>query len=165
MNQTEELKRAITALFLEGADEKHDEDELLELIEDVDYDAVRQAFDSEGRRFYEFEVMSEVCESMNYRSLDLFGMRALVLERLLVYQKPNVFSYSYELLLLEDCTFAVTSCYRLNIGCGVYFSEYRTIKSCDWRDSPLDVDFVGVSDRLIEIGARIGEHGFPLVEG
>ena len=86
MNQTEELKRAITALFLEGTDEEHNEDEMLELIEDVDYDAVRQAFDSEGRRFYEFEVMSDVCESMNYRSLDLFGMRALVLERLLVFR-------------------------------------------------------------------------------
>ena len=76
-----------------------------------------------------------------------------------------MYDYSYELFLLEDFTFAVTSCYRLNIGCGVYFSAYRTVKAYDWRESPLDVDFVGVSDRLIEIGARIGEHGFPLVEG
>ena len=86
MNQTEELRQAITDLFLTGTDEDHDEDELLDLLEEVDFDAVRQAIDSEGRRFYEFEVMSEVCESMNYRSLDLFGMRALVLERLFVFR-------------------------------------------------------------------------------
>ena len=165
MNQTEELKQAITDLFLTGTDNDHDEEELLDLLEEVDFDAVRQALVTESRRIFEFEVASQADDAMNYRSCDLFGMRALVLERLLVYQKPNVFSYSYELLLLEDCIFAVTSCYRLNIGCGVYYSAYRTVKAYDWRDSPLDVDFVGVSDRLIEIGARIGEHGFPLVEG
>ena len=165
MNQTEELRQAITDLFLTGTDGDHDEDELLELIEDVDFDAIRQALVCEGRRIYEFEVTSAADESMNYRSYDLFGMNALLLERRVVRRNPNVYDYSYELYLLEDRSFAVTSCYRLNIGCGVYYSAYRTVKAYDWRESPLDVDFVGVSDRLIEIGARIGGHGFPLVEG
>ena len=165
MNQTEELRQAITDLFLTGTDGDHDEDELLELIEDVDFDAVRQALVCESRRIYEFEVTSAADESMNYRSYDLFGMNALLLERRVVRRNPNVYDYSYELYLLEDHSFAVPSCYRLNIGCGVYFSEYRTVKAYDWRESPLDVDFVTVSDRLLQIGAKLGEHGFPLVEG
>ena len=43
MNQTEELKQAITDLFLTGTDEDHDEDELLDLLEEVDFDAVRHS--------------------------------------------------------------------------------------------------------------------------
>ena len=165
MNQTEELRQAITDLFLTGTDDDHDEDELLDLLEEVDFDAVRQALVTESRRIFEFEVASQADDAMNYRSCDLFGMNALLLERCVVRRNPNVYDYSYELFLLEDFTFAVTSCYQLNIGCGVYYSAYRTVKAYDWRESPLDVDFVGVSDRLIEIGARISEHGFPLVEG
>ena len=164
MNLNEELRQAITALFLSGADEEHDGDEMLELLEDVDFDAVRQALLCEGRHIYEFEVSSEADESMNYRSYDLFGMQALCLQRDFTHRKPNVFSYSYELLLLEDCTFAVTSCYRLNIGCGVYISEYRTIKAYDWRDSPMEVDFVGISDYLTAISASIAAHGYPIIE-
>ena len=54
MNQTEELKQAITDLFLTGTDNDHDEDELLDLLEEVDFDAVRQALVTESRRIFEF---------------------------------------------------------------------------------------------------------------
>ena len=95
MNLNEELRQAITALFLSGADEEHDSDELLELLEDVDFDAIRQALLCEGRHIYEFEVGSEADESMNYRSFDLFGTRALCLQREVTHKKRNVFSYSF----------------------------------------------------------------------
>ena len=67
MNQTEELRQAITDLFLTGTDNDHDEDELLDLLEEVDFDAVRQALVTESRRIFEFEVASQADDAMNYR--------------------------------------------------------------------------------------------------
>ena len=66
MNQTEELRQAITDLFLTGTDDDHDEDELLDLLEEVDFDAVRQALVTESRRIFEFEVASQADDAMNY---------------------------------------------------------------------------------------------------
>ena len=133
MNQTEELRQAITDLFLTGTDNDHDEDELLDLLEEVDFDAVRQALVTESRRIFEFEVASQADDTMNYRSCDLFGMNALLLERCVGRRNPNVYDYSYELFLLEDFTFAVTSCYRLNIGCGVYSTGSTSAAACTTR--------------------------------
>ncbi|MBE6725382.1 MAG: hypothetical protein E7576_09370 [Ruminococcaceae bacterium] len=99
MNQTDELRQAITDLFLTGTDNDHDEDELLDLLEEVDFDAVRQALVTESRRIFEFEVASQADDAMNYRSCDLFGMNALLLERCVVRRNPNV----YEFTGYSDC--------------------------------------------------------------
>ena len=164
-----DLTESIECLFLSGADGEHDEDEMLDLLDGIDWKALYQALLLQGRRVYEFIAGGEASSRMNYRSRDLFGQRAVCLDEDIQFpqntaEDNQVNTYSYELWLLEDFSLVVTSCYRMKIGGGTYRSEYRTIKSYDWQDTEMDINFCCVADALENLCNLVKNHGYPLIE-
>lgn len=103
-----DLTESIECLFLSGADGEHDEDDMLDLLEGIDWKALYQVLLLQGRRVYEFIAGGEASSRMNYRSRDLFGQRAVCLDEDIQFpqntaEDNQVNTYSYELWLLEDC--------------------------------------------------------------
>jgi len=164
-----ELAEVMEDFFMSAADDEHDEDEMLELLDDIDWNALYQALLLQGRRVYEFIAGGEANTRMNYRSRDLFGQRAVCLDEDIQFpqntaEDNQVNTYSYELWLLEDFSLVVTSCYRMKIGGGTYRSEYRTIKSYEWQNTEMDINFCCVADALENMCNMVKAHGYPLIE-
>ena len=116
-----ELAEVMEDFFMSAADDEHDEDEMLDLLDGIDWKALYQALLLQGRRVYEFIAGGEASSRMNYRSRDLFGQRAVCLDEDIQFpqntaEDNQVNTYSYELWLLEDFSLVVTSCYRMKIG-------------------------------------------------
>ena len=164
-----ELTEVVEAFFLSAANDEHDEDDMLDLLEGIDWRDLYQALLLEGHTVYEYIAGGDANSRMNYRSRDLFGQKAVCLDEDIRFPLTNeednkVNTYSYELWLLEDFSIAVTSCYRMKIGGGTYRSEYRTVKSYDWQDTDMDIDFCCVADTLENMCSRIKAHGYPMIE-
>ena len=169
MNPNEVLRECMERFFLSGATSEHDEDEMMELLDGINWNALRQALLLEAKPVYEFSASGTANGRMNYLSRNLFGIRAVCLDEDIVYpltvkEDNQINSYSYELWLLEDCSIAVTSCYRMKIGGTTYRSEYRTIKSFDPMETEMDVDFCCVADTMEGMCDVIDAHGFPVIE-
>lgn len=120
---------------------------ILNLYEPSDYDAfdeeelcgdyglcmhdVVMALRAEAKTVYQFKVDSSFEMGFKYRSPELFNQRAIR-----IYSETEsstsdnemIASYSTELWLLEDMSFAVVRCVSVSHDDGVtYDSEYRTI--------------------------------------
>jgi len=169
MNLDKVLAKSAEYFFLSGADDEHDEEEMLELLDGINWNALRQAILLEGRPVYEYVAGGTANGRMNYRSHDLFGRKAVRLDEDVIFPDGQdgdnlVNSYSLELWLLEDFSFVVTSCYRMKIGKNTYRSEYRTVKSFDWKKTDMEVDFCCVADAMENLCTRIEAHGYPMIE-
>ena len=169
MEKIDMLIDTVEELFLTGVTMEHDEEELLELLDDVDWYNLLQALILSAKPVYEFEAAGDGYPSLEYKSKNLFGQNAVCLDEEIISPKegetaPQVHVYSRELWILEDFTFAVTSCFRVQIGKTTCRAEYRTIKSYDWRESGMDVDFCCVADALVNLANDVKKHGYPLIE-
>ena len=169
MNPSEVLRELMEGSFLSGATSEHDEDEMMELLDGINWNSLRQALLLEAMPVYEFTASGTANGRMNYLSRNLFGIRAVCLDEDIKFplsadEDNQVNSYSLELWLLEDCSLAVTSCYRMRIGSSTYRSEYRTVKAYDWQETDMDVDFCCVADTLEHMCEMIEAHGFPVIE-
>ena len=164
-----DLSEVMTCFFMTGADDEHDENEMVELLDGINWNGLYQALLIQGRRVYEYIAGGDANSHMSYRSRDLFGQKAVCLDEdirfpLTVEEDNQINTYSYELWLLEDFSLVVTSCYRMKIGGSTYRSEYRTIKSYDWQETEMDIDFCCVADTLENMGRMVEAHGYPLIE-
>ena len=56
MNRVKNLEIALKELFCSGADTEHDAEEMMELMEGMDYSALLQAFHSTRETVYAFRV-------------------------------------------------------------------------------------------------------------
>ena len=166
MNRVKNLEVALKELFCSGADAEHDAEEMMELLEGMDYHALLQAFHSTRETVYAFRVDCKHEKGFNYRGPELFPTRAVLL-----YTEDLAFCYdaalsdrAYELWLLPDASFRVVSRIRIEINCGESVAEYRTIKGVNWMDAGMSSDFLELADDLEAICAAVAEHELPLYE-
>ena len=166
MNRTNILKNSLEALFRSGADQEHTADEMVELLEGIDFHALLQAIHSMRETVYEYSVTSHVEKGFEYRGPELFPGKAVLLytDDSYGYYSAIVHEHAYELWLLPDATFVVVSRIRSVIGNDASVMEYRTIKGVNWMDAGMSIDFLELADDLEAICAAVTEHDLPLYE-
>ena len=150
MNRVTELKNAISHLFRSGADAEHDEQEMESLLEDIDFSNLLQVLLNRVEPVYEYRADGKLRESFDYRGRELFLTRAIKLYEDVDQVAPGdvCCSHSFELWLLPDLTFAVSSCYKVSCLKAAFGTEYRMDKGNDWTETGMTIDFVALADRL-----------------
>ena len=166
MNRANILKNSLAALFRSGADEDHTADEMLELLEGIDFHALMQAVYSMRETVFEYRVDSDMEKGFSYRGPELFPSKAVLLYTDVGYGCYDValHEHGYELWLLPDATFVVVSRVRTTIGNDASVMEYRTIRGLNWRDAGMTIDFLELADDLEDLCAAVTEHDLPLYE-
>lgn len=166
MNRVKDLERAMKELFCSGADPEHDAEEMMELLEGMDYHALLQAFHSTRQTVYAFRVDCKLEKGFNYRGPELFPTRAVLLytEDLSFCFDAALSDHAYELWLLPDATFRVVSRVRIEISGGESVAEYRAIKGTDWKDAGMLIDFLDLADDFDALVAAVDEHELPVYE-
>ena len=166
MNRANILKNSLAALFRSGADEDHTADEMLELLEGIDFHALMQAVYSMRETVFEYRVDSDMEKGFSYRGPELFPSKAVLLYTDVGYGCYDValHEHGYELWLLPDATFVVVSRVRTVIGNDASVMEYRTVRGLNWRDAGMTIDFLELADDLEDLCAAVTEHDLPLYE-
>ena len=166
MNQVKNLELALKELFCTGADPEHDAEEMMGLLEGMDYYALLQAFHSMRQTVYAFQVDCKQEKGFNYRGPELFPTRAVLLytEDLRFCFDAALSDHAYELWLLPDATFRVVSRIRIEISGGESVAEYRTVKGADWKDAGMYIDFLDLADDFDVLMGAVDEHELPIYE-
>ena len=166
MNKATDLKNALLALFRSGADSEHDETEMEELLEDIDFSSLLQVLLNRVEPVYEYRADGKLRESFDYRSRELFLTRAIKLYADIDQTVTGEVccSHSYELWLMPNLTFTITSCF--SVGClkAAYATEYRMDKGNDWTETGITIDFVALADRLQALCGLMYRRQTPMFE-
>ena len=152
MNRVKNLEVALKELFCSGADAEHDAEEMMELLEGMDYHALLQAFHSTRETVYAFRVDCKHEKGFNYRGPELFPTRAVLL-----YTEDLAFCYD---AALSDRAYEL----RVEISGGESVAEYRTIKGTDWKDAGMFIDFLDLADDFDALVGAVDEHELPIYE-
>ena len=164
----EKIKGAIVALFRSGANKYHDEDEQEELLDGIDFFALSQVLHHSSMTVYEFGAVDEEDIGFSYYGAELFPYGILLAQ-----QEESTGTgveglvdarRSLELWLLDDMSLAVTVCYQTSTLGGRFVSEYRTLKTGDWRESGMDIDFLELADNLAERCEEFEQREIPMYE-
>ena len=166
MKRANILKSKLVALFRSGADEEHTADEMQELLEGIDFQALLQAVYSMRETVFEYRVDSDMEKGFCYRGPELFPGKAVLLYTDDGYGCYDVALHgqAYELWMLPDATLVVVSRIRSAIGNDASVMEYRTIKGVNWLDMDMSIDFLELADDLEALCAAVAEHELPLYE-
>lgn len=161
MNHKKRLREVLEKLFVSGADKEHSEDEMLSLLENVDYGNLLRLFRYAADPIYEY--WSDGLDVYQGHGLAEYDGIPLFEDPISeAFDDKNRFQHSLELWLLSDMSLLVTSCYRVITE--DVFSEYRTAKSVDWTDTDMDVNFVDLADNLEAFCRLVDEKDLPIVE-
>ena len=161
---------------------------LLDVYLSVDENKLKEAMIEFGKPVYEFSVSSDEGAELCYRSRDLFGKKAVLLNVInlaaggviisddeesedddfdsIVFEPP-CFSYNLEIWLLEDFDCELTSCYRVQVEDTPEYAEYRVSQTVETLDVELsfdDFDFDQMKRRLQELCRKIKNRAYPLIE-
>ena len=165
-NKATKQKNALVGLFRSGASKEHDEAEMEDLLAGIDFPSLLQVLMNRAEVVYEYQADGSFEKSFDYRSRELFLTRAIKLYEDTWKGSADVAvtTHSYELWLLPDLTFAVTSCFEVDIGRSSYVTRYRTDKGNDWLDTEMSIDFVALADRLDALCGLVHEWETPMYE-
>ena len=155
------LREALEKLVVSGADEEHDDAEMLSLLENVDFENLARIFRFVENPIYEYWA-GGFGMYFGRRLTDYNAIRIYEDLRQEDFDEENSFRRSLELWLLSDMSLLVTSCYRAD--CDPLFSEYRCAKSVDWKEAGMDLDFVELADFLEYLSEYADENNLPYYE-
>ncbi len=166
MNRANILKNSLAALFRSGADKDHTADEMLELLEGIDFQKLVQAIYFLRETVYEYSIFSNVEKGFDYRGPELLPCKAVLLYTDTGYGCFDVAQHerAYELWLLPDATFVVISRVHTAIGSDASVMVYRTIRGMNWRKVGMNIDFLRLADDLESLCCMVAEHELPLYE-
>lgn len=164
LDKLTDLIETIDRLFVSGADTEHAADDMLDLLEDLDFRNLLDVLIEAAEPLYSYKLESDY----PYRGKPLAEFHAVRLYEDIDSETINVgdgtsCQHSLELWLLADMSLLVTSCFRTIIP-DKLFSEYRSIKGNFWKDTDMHIDFVVLSDTLIEWANAFDLDGLPMHE-
>ena len=166
MNRAIYLREALLKLFRSGADGEHDEEEMEELLDGIDFSALLQAlrFGLETVYMYRADGLPDC--GLDYRGPELFPVQASLLYTGAGDLRADMLSCArfHELWLLDNMTVAVVSCFRTEIGNCAYTSEFRAFRGLDWRNTDMEIDFVRLADKLDALCEAVRAHELPVYE-
>lgn len=162
MSKISDLIENLEELFRTGADENTSQDEMVELLDGMNFTRLLNGLADSFEMLYEYTVDGD----KPYRGKPLSEHRGAC-----IYTDPlsgvkinNVYyRHSLELWLLDDMTFLVTSCFSV-MEPGKLLSEYRAAKSDFWRDTDMEIDFLHLAENLHLFYAPYGRHEIPVYE-
>ena len=165
---TLKLMDEIEALFVSGADDLNSEEELLALLEWLDWDALRNYILSEAKTLYEYTMKGPLCYfGAKLRGLSECGKAALLYCSSQPAQtRMGVTCQRFlELWISEDMNLFVTSCFR-STTCSETptISEYRAFHEDDWLNTELVIDFRALAQDLKAFCAACGKTNAPFFE-
>ena len=160
------LKASLTGLFRSGADADHTPDEMEELLDGIDFSLLLQAFQSLWQPVYDYQIESGTAKGFEYRGQQLLPRNAVLLytDEGCSFFDVATHERAYELWMLPDASFIVLSRVRTVIGDDESVMEYRSIKTGNWRETEMDIDFLDLSDDLEELCDAVRAHDLPLYE-
>ena len=166
MNRTIELKNALSALFRSGADREHDENELMDLLEDIDFRALLQGISDDTSPVYQYHAYGERRTDFEY-----YGPALLPSGSVSIYEDDTdcidgevSCTRTLELWLLPDLSFAVTSCFAVLLYDGSYETRYRTYQGRDWKKAGMTIDFLDLADNLEAMCVHPVKDRLPMYE-
>ena len=161
MTKARELKLALYALFRTGADDEHDEDEMMELLEDINFHDLLQGLRYESTAVHQYHAFGDEAEDFEYFGPVIFpsGAVRLYMDVTDSTNEALLCRRALELWLLPDMNFAVTSLFHVTFDGGAYETEFRTFKSFDWQETGMEIDFLRLADDLENmcLGPSAGE--------
>ena len=166
MKKLDDLIVALEDLMKTGVDQEHDADDMLALLEGLDYRDLRNVLIDEAAPLYAYTISD--CYAP-YRAKLLTEFKAVRLYEEVLSQDFSLekdgpsYQQSRELWLLEDLSLLITSCYRASVP-GVLLSEYRTVKGTSWKKAGMHIDFVDLADNLLNLAERFVWEYIPVYE-
>ena len=162
MSKLYDLKEALEGLFVAGADDEHSGDEMLDLLETVNYDALMNVLADTAGTLYAYAASG----ALPYRGKALVEKKAALLwvdSKVSVLEGEVLYQHCTELWLLDDMTFLVTSCYRV-VYPDLFISFYRTVKGMYPAACDIRIDFVELSDFLTYLPEMYSKNNVPIYE-
>lgn len=164
----ENIRKAIMDLYRSGAGEDLDADEMVELLDDIDFFALAQVLHHSATAVYEFRTEDDEDFGFGYYGAELFPYGMLLAQQdeidLCGVEGLVDVSRSLELWLLEDMSLAVVVCYQTTMLDGRYVSEYRTRKPGDWKNNGMNIDFLELTNNLEERSEAFTQREIPMYE-
>lgn len=159
-----ELQETIDELFSQGADEDHDEKDMMDKLNGLNWNLLLHPIMDGSTPLFEYTVTMENGKEV-YKGTPLAGEHGY---RLYADTAPATknggvsFQRSMELWLLTDMTLLVTSCFR-QTAAGVV-TDYRTIKGCGLYVSDFAVDYDEIAMLLKSLSNLAMMGGVPFYE-
>ena len=136
------------------------------LLDGMDFFSLLQALLHKAEKVYEYRTDSSRPTKFDYRGRELFDTTATKLyedKAEMVFDAAD-YTLCYELWYLPDNSFAVTTCFRVNIAENAYITEYRVHKGTDWSETGIFINFPELAARLEAMCGPVMEHVFPLYD-
>ena len=144
----------------------YSEESAADMLGEMDFRNLLQAVRNEARTVYAYTTQGKEDTAFNYRGRELFFQRATLLQEEydLITADDLMTDHTYELWLLENMSFVVTSCVSVDLNDGAYHTEYRDIISIDPWSSPMLIDLEDLTETLLEMCADASEGKIPFYE-
>ena len=138
-----------------------------ETLDEMDYESLAQGIQFFSRPVYAYTAYPDGDPAGGYRGPLLFPFPATLL-----YSTPHakltgvIIKRSMELWILDDSTFAVVSCVRVELANGELVSEYRVLKTKDRDIFPqvIDLDYNLLVIVLYSLCLEHTHYGTPIYE-
>ena len=136
------------------------------ILNNLNYYCLFQSLLHSGEKVFEYRADSHNPINFDYRGRELFPSEAT---KLYEERKQTAFDMtnsvlSYELWYIPDHGFAVTTCFRVNVGDGAYTTEYRVHKGFDWTETDMSIDFSALAMRLRDMCNPVVQHQYPIYD-
>lgn len=150
MNSADNLKKCITELFRSGEDKNHTADEMEKLLNGIDYSLLLQALSTKWVPLFEYYVDSNLKTGFAFHGPELVPYRCVLLYTNTVFCAYDgaLHEQAYELWLMTSSRFVVVSRVCTSVNNNESVIEYRKIKSMDWWDTDITMDFPFLADYL-----------------
>ena len=168
LRRVEDFRHALHELFHSG-DAPQDVRRALEaetVLNSLDYFCLLQAVRHSARKVFEYQASGNRSPRFAYRGPELFLTDATKLyeDKKQIACGTATRTLAYELWYLPDNSFAVTTCFRVDVEGGAYVTEYRVNKGCDWTDTGMDIDFYLLALWLREMSRPVLENEYPIYD-
>ena len=162
MKKLDDLITTLEGLMKTGADQEHDADDMLALLEGLDYSDLLNVVIDEAAPLFAFSI--DCLAPFRAKLLteqNAFRLYEEVFEENFSFEEDGPrFQRSRELWLLSDMSLLVTSCFRASVP-GVLLLEFRTTIGTCWKDAGMHIDFVDLSDDLFDHAERFWSEAIP----
>ena len=161
------LEQAFTTLFEQQDYGNYDTEEIDDAMGGMDYQALANSLWNKLETVYVYKTDGKYPKSFDYRSQELFSLRACLVCTEFDSSTSDVtmVSYCQELWLLEDYSFAVVNCVSINIPHPQYQYDtaFRTVKSMG-KDCELHFATEEMSIELSNLCGDFFEQEIPFYE-
>ncbi len=143
MKPVDKLEKCFKELFRSSEDENHSADEMQALLKGIDFPLLLRYFNRHWIPLFEYQISSDLEKGFRFHGSELIPEKAVLVYTNTVHCifDAALHERRYELWLMMDYRFVIVSCIRTIVKNYESVITYRTVKSLDWRDTGITMDF------------------------